>query len=111
MKRIFLAFGYSLQGLLAAWRDEPAFRQELLIALILVPLALWLAPDGLALALMLGSVMFVLVVELLNTAIEATVNRIGEERHPLAKKAKDVASAAVLLALVNVAVIWAAVLL
>lgn len=111
MKRIWKAFLYSLSGFALAWRDEAAFRQEVLLALVLCPLAFGLAPDNISLALMLASVLLVLGVELLNTGIEAAIDRMGEERHPQSKKAKDVASAAVLLSLVNVAVVWAVLLL
>lgn len=111
MKRLWRAFGYSLSGIAAAWKDEPAFRQELILAIILTPAAFILAPSSLALALMLGSILLVLIVELLNTAVEATINRISTEIHPLAKKAKDTASAAVLLSIVNLVIIWTVVLL
>lgn len=110
MLRLWKAFFYSIEGVLAAWKDEPAFRQELILAAIMVPLAFYLAPDKISLILMIGSVLLVLIVELLNTAVEATVNRISTEIHPLAKKAKDTASAAVLLALVNVGIVWLVVL-
>ena len=110
MKRLWKAFFYSLHGILAAWKDEPAFRQEILLFFVLIPCAIYFAPDKISLILMLGSLFLVLIVELLNTAIEATVNRIGEEIHPLAKKAKDTASAAVLFALVNLVVVWVVVL-
>ena len=110
MKRLINAFFYSIDGFIAAWRDEPAFRQEGLLALILIPLAFFLAPDGIALVLMIGSILLVLALELVNTAVEATVNRIGEHRDALAKKAKDTASAAVLVALINVGVVWSVIL-
>ena len=110
MKRLIKAFFYSLEGLSAAWRDEAAFRLELALSAVMIPAAFYFAPDKISLLLMVGSVMLVLIVEMLNTAIEATINRIGSEIHPLAKKAKDTASAAVFLAAVNASIIWAVVL-
>lgn len=110
MNRILKAFFYSLAGLRAAWKDETAFRQEVLLALLLIPTAFFLAPDKISLVLMVASVLLVLLVELLNTAIEAALDRTGTEIHPLAKKAKDTASAAVLIALLIVAVVWGVIL-
>lgn len=110
MKRIWRALFYSLHGFAAAWHDEEAFRQEVLLALVLLPLAVVLAPSGVGFALMAGSVLLVLVVELLNSAVEAAIDRVGEEFHALSKKAKDLGSAAVFLSLVNVVVVWGAVL-
>ena len=106
LRRICNALGYSLSGLAAAYRNEDAFRQEVLMAVILVPLAFYLGEGALARALMIASVMFVIIVELLNSAIEATVDRISLENHSLAKRAKDIGSAAVLLSLVNLVVVW-----
>lgn len=106
MKRIWRAFFYSIDGILAAWREEPAFRQEALLAAIMIPGAFFITADRIALILMIGSVLLVLALELLNTAVEAAINRIGAELHPLSKKAKDAASAAVLVALVNEAFVW-----
>ncbi len=106
MNRIIKAFFYSLAGLKAAWKDEEAFRQEVLLSALLIPLAFFLAPDKISLILMVGSVVLVLVVELLNTAVEAAINRISSEIHPLSKKAKDTASAAVLLSLLMVGFVW-----
>ncbi|ACV37260.1 diacylglycerol kinase [Accumulibacter sp.] len=111
LRRVWNAFHYSRAGLRAAFLAEDAFRQEVLLAAVLVPLALWVAPDGVGRALMIGSVLLVLIVELLNSAIEATVDRVSLDRHPLAKRAKDIGSAAVLLALLNVLAVWACVLL
>ncbi len=110
MKRIFNAFHYSVDGLKAAYRHEDAFRQEVLLAAILIPLALYLEPGMIGRALMIASVLLVLMVELLNSALEAAVDRISLESHHLIKRAKDMGSAAVLIALVNVAVIWLLVL-
>lgn len=106
LRRIWNAFNYSRDGLAAAYRHEDAFRQEIWLAVVAIPLAVWLGESGLERALMIGSVLLVLVVELLNSAIEATVNRVSLERHLLAKRAKDVGSAAVLIALLNAAVVW-----
>jgi diacylglycerol kinase (ATP) len=110
LTRVWNAFFYSLAGLKAAYRHEDAFRQEVLLAAILIPLAFVLTPDNLARALMVGSVLLVLVVELINSAIEATVDRISLKDHVLAKRAKDIGSASVFVALVNVVVMWALVL-
>ena len=110
LRRVWNAFHYSRAGLRAAFLAEDAFRQEVLLATLLTPLSFLLSPNGLGLALMIGSLLLVLIVELLNSAIEATVDRISLDRHPLAKRAKDIGSAAVLLALLNVPVIWACVL-
>ena len=109
--RLFNAFGYSLAGFRAAYKHEDAFRQEVLLAAILIPLALWLPVALLGKALMVGSVLLVIIVELLNSAIEATVDRISLENHDLAKRAKDIGSSAVLVSLINVIVIWVMVLL
>ena len=107
LKRLWNAFHYSMDGFRAALRHEDAFRTEAAFALILIPLAFWLGPDRIGTAMMVGSVLLVLIVELLNSAIEATVDRISLEDHPLAKRAKDIGSATVLLSLVNVVVVWA----
>ncbi len=111
LKRVWNAFHYSLAGLKAAYRCEDAFRQEAWLAAILLPAAFLLPVDGLGRALMIASVLLVLVVELLNSALEAAVDRIGLEDHRLAKRAKDIGSAAVFVALVNVVAVWASVLL
>ncbi len=105
-RRIIDAAGYSWQGLRAAFTHEAAFRQELLLLLLLAPLALWLGDNGVEYALLIGSLLLVLIVELLNSAIESVVDRIGSEHHTLAGRAKDIGSAAVLLALLNAALIW-----
>lgn len=105
-KRLLNAFGYSCAGLQAAFRNEDAFRQEVLLASILIPLALLLEPDMLGRALMISCVLLLLVVELLNSAIEATVDRISLEDHKLAKRAKDIGSAAVLVTLLNLMTVW-----
>ena len=106
MRRIWRALRHSLRGLASAARGEPAFRQELLLCAILVPVAVWLGEDTIARALMIGSLLIVLIVELVNTAIETVVDRIGPERDELSGRAKDLGSAAVFVALVLVAVVW-----
>lgn len=106
LRRIWNAFHYSLDGLSAAYRYEDAFRQETWLALVALPLALWLGDSALERVMMIGSVLLVLIVELVNSAIEATVDRVSLERHQLAKRAKDIGSAAVLIALINAAVVW-----
>ena len=111
LRRILNALGYSLAGLRAAYRHEDAFRQEIHLALVLIPLAFFLPASPFGRALMIASVLLVLVVELLNSAIEATVDRISLDHHRLAKRAKDIGSAAVLIALINVAAVWLLVLL
>lgn len=106
LRRMISATRNSFAGLREAIRCEDAFRQELILAAVAVPIAWWLGQNGVERALLMGSVVFVLIVELLNSAVEATVDRISFENHRLAKRAKDIGSAAVLLALGNAAVIW-----
>ena len=110
LRRIWNALFYSFDGLKAAYRHEDAFRQEVWLALVLIPLALFLPVSGIGKALMMASVLMVLIVELLNSAVEATVDRVSLENHRLAKRAKDIGSAAVLFSLINVAVVWLLVL-
>jgi diacylglycerol kinase (ATP) len=110
LRRIWNALFYSFDGLKAAYRHEDAFRQEVWLALVLIPLALLLPVSGIGKALMMASVLMVLIVELLNSAVEATVDRVSLEHHRLAKRAKDIGSAAVLFSLINVAVVWLLVL-
>lgn len=104
------AFGVALQGLRAAWQHEDAFRQEVVISVIAIPVALVLPVAALGKTLMVASILFLLIVELLNSALEAAVDHTSLERHPLAKRAKDIASAAVLLSIVNALVVWGMVL-
>jgi diacylglycerol kinase (ATP) len=111
LRRIFNAARYSVDGLVAAVRNEDAFRQELVIAAIFVPLAFWVGRSGVERALLIGSVLLVLIVELLNSAVEATVDRISFENHHLAKRAKDIGSAAVMVALVCAGLTWLLILL
>ena len=110
MKRLWSALLYSLSGIKLAFAHEVAFRQEVVLATVLLPAAWLLAASGEQLALMWFSVFLVLVIELANTAVEAAIDRMGEEHHPMAKKAKDVASAAVMLALVNCTLVWGCIL-
>lgn len=106
LERIVNATGYSLAGLGAAWRHESAFRQECVVALVMLPAALWLGQTWLEAALLAGSVMLVLIVELLNSAIEAAVDRVSADLHPLSKRAKDIGSAAVMLSLMTCGMLW-----
>ena len=110
LKRVWNALFYSLDGFSATFKHEDAFRFEILLALILIPLALHMHVSGVGKALMVGSVLLVLIVELLNSAIEAATDRISIEDHVLAKRAKDMGSAAVMLSLINVPVAWLLVL-
>ena len=111
IRRFFLAAGYSLAGLGAATRLQTAFRQELVAGAVLVPIAVWLGDRGVERALMIGSLGLVLIMELVNSAIESVVDRIGEERNELSGRAKDLGSAAVLMSLVTGAAVWGLVLL
>jgi diacylglycerol kinase (ATP) len=111
LRRVWNAFFYSMAGLAAAFRHEDAFRQEVILAVILIPVSLFLPASGVGHALMIASVLLVIIVELLNSAVEATVDRVSIENHPLAKRAKDIGSAAVFIALLNVVAVWALVLL
>ncbi len=110
LDRIRHATHYSLDGLRAAYRGESAFRQEVWLAAVLLPAAGWLGRTWLEVALLVGTVVFVLVVELLNSAIEAAIDRISMELHPLSKRAKDLGSAAVMLSLLLAGGVWAAAL-
>jgi diacylglycerol kinase (ATP) len=110
VERVLNALTYSLHGLASAFRHEEAFRQEVWLAVLLIPIAVVLNISGTGKALMIASVLLVLIVELLNSAIEAAVDRISLDQHRLAKRAKDIGSAAVFLSLVNVAAVWALVL-
>jgi len=106
LTRIINAFGYSMKGIRAALAHESAFRQEAFLFVIMLPLALWIGTDWLDYILLIGSLLLVLIVELLNSAIEAVVDRIGDELHDLAGRAKDMGSAAVFIALANVVLVW-----
>ncbi len=110
VRRLINAFGYSMDGFKAAYQHEDAFRQEVWLSLVLIPLAFYLEAEALHRILMVGSVLLVMIVELLNSAVEAVVDRVSIERHALAKRAKDIGSAAVLLALINLCVLWGLIL-
>jgi len=109
--RVLRAMSSSVRGLTGAFRDEAAFRQELGLAVIVIPLGLWLGHGGVERALLIGPMLLILIVELLNSAIEATVDRIGLERHKLAGLAKDIGSAAVFMSFVLLTAVWLLVLL
>ena len=106
LRRLINAFGYSIAGTLAAFKHEDAFRQEVILSAVLVPLALYLGQTGVEQVLMIASILLVIIVELLNSSVEATVDRISVKRHKLSKRAKDIGSAAVFFSLINAAVIW-----
>jgi len=109
--RVVRALGASLRGLVGAFREEAAFRQELAFAAVVIPMALWLGHSGVERALLIAPMLLILVVELVNSAIEATVDRIGFERHALAGLAKDIGSAAVFMSFVLLGTVWLLVLL
>lgn len=110
LTRMFRAFGASMKGLRGAFHEEAAFRQELALAVVVIPLGLWLGRNGIERVLLIAPMFLVLIVELINSAIEATVDRIGLERHKLSGLAKDIGSAAVLMSLLLLAVVWVLVL-
>ena len=109
--RILLATKWSLQGLRAAWLNESSFRLEVYLFVVLAPLGLWLGASAIERALLLGSCLLVLSIELLNSAIEAVIERYGAEHHELAGRAKDMGSAAVFVLMMNVLLVWGAILL
>ena len=111
LRRVWNALFYTMAGFAAAFKYEDSFRQEVVLAALLIPLAFFLPASNIERALMVGSVLLVLIVELLNSALEATVDRVSTENHPLAKRAKDIGSAAVFVALLNAVVVWGLVLL
>lgn len=104
--RIYRAFFYSIDGCLAVWKTEQAFRQEIVMAIILLPLAFFVGQGPVEIALLVSSVMGVLVCELINSSIEAAVDRIGFENHILSKRAKDIGSAVVMMSLLSMAIVW-----
>jgi diacylglycerol kinase (ATP) len=106
LKRLVNAFSYSIAGTLAAFKHEDAFRQEVLLTVVLTPVALYFGETAIHQALMISSLIFIIIVELLNSSIEATVDRISVKHHKLAKRAKDIGSAAVFFSLINAAIIW-----
>ena len=109
LMRIVRATRYSAQGLAHAWRHEAAFRQEIVMLMALTPIGIWLGGSPLERTLLIGSLVLVLIVELLNSAVEAAIDRVGHEVHELSGRAKDLGSAAVMLSLLLVAAIWASV--
>jgi diacylglycerol kinase (ATP) len=111
LQRLVRATGYSWKGFVAAWENEEAFRQEVAGCLLLLPLALWLGANGVERALLVLTALLVPLVELLNSAIETAVDRVGEEQHPLSGRAKDMGSAAVFVSLVILVVVWTLVLI
>jgi diacylglycerol kinase (ATP) len=110
IRRLVQATRYSLQGLVASFRHETAFKQEVAASVLLIPLALWLGNTGLERAVLIGVWMLVPLFELVNSAVEAVVDRIGPEQHELSGRAKDISSATVMIALINAAVVWLLVL-
>jgi len=110
-KRLILATGYSWQGLKAGWKNEEAFRQEVVLAAVLIPLALFLDVSQVQAILMIASVLLLLIVEIINSAIEAVVDLVTSEKQPLAGRAKDMGSAAVMLAVVNLLIVWSLILI
>jgi len=106
LARLADATRYSIRGLTNAWRNETAFRQEVVVIVILLPVALWLGNTAIQRALLVLSALMILIVELINSAIESTVDRIGSEAHPLSAQAKDMGSAAVLITLITAAAVW-----
>ena len=108
--RLWNALGYSRDGLAAAWKNEAAFREEVLLAAIAIPLAIFLGKTGVDRSILIGSIILILIVEILNSGLEAVVDKASPEKHELAKRAKDMGSAAVLFSLINAAIIWACIL-
>ena len=106
IKRLANAFSYSVAGTLAAFKHEDAFRQEVILSTVLIPLAIYLGQTAIEQALMIASILLIIIVELLNSSVEATVDRISVKHHKLSKRAKDIGSAAVFFSLVNATVIW-----
>ena len=110
IRRIILAAGFSAQGISSAWQHEAAFRQEVIAAIVMMPFAFWLGRDAMEVLLLTMSLVLVIIVELLNSAVEATVDRIGQEHHELAGRAKDMSSAAVGSSLLVVLAVWGTVI-
>jgi diacylglycerol kinase (ATP) len=111
LRRLINATFYSWAGFRACFKNEEAFRQEMILLVIMLPLGLWLGNDGVERALLVGSLLLVPLVELLNSAVEAVVDRFGEEQHELSGRAKDMGSAAVMLSLILTAAVWGLILL
>ncbi len=110
LTRVIRAFGYSFQGFMHAWREEAAFRQEVCLGVLVIPIGLMLGRSGVERALLVSPMLLILVVEILNSAVEAVVDRSGTERHPLAGMAKDMGSAAVMLSFFLLGTVWLLVL-
>ena len=110
LRRLLNAFWYSMAGFRAAYKHEDAFRMETLLAIVLIPLALWLPVSHIGKAMMISSVLLVIIIELINSAIEATVDHTSLDNHPLAKRAKDIGSSAVFVSTMNVLIVWGLVL-
>ena len=111
LERLFKAFGFSMQGLSAAFRNEAAFRQEIYLSIVLIPLGIYLGETGTERALLVSVIFLVLITELINSGVEAVVDRFGGEHHELSGRAKDIASAAVLISLINVLIVWGCILI
>tara|TARA_R110000772_G_scaffold26516_8_gene68350 strand:- start:1001 stop:1363 length:363 start_codon:yes stop_codon:yes gene_type:complete len=111
IKRIISAFGYSMQGLKSCWKMEAAFRQEVMASIVLIPLGLYLGDGGVEKALLVGTCFIVMIIEILNSGIEAVVDRVGQEHHELSGIAKDLGSSAVMLSLLMFSLTWILVLL
>lgn len=111
LKRLIMATKYSWQGFVATYQNEEAFRQEVWLACVLIPAGLWLGDTGIEKVLLVGSVLLLMIIELLNSAVEAVVDRIGSERHELSGRAKDMGSSAVMLGIVILVLTWVLVLL
>ena len=111
IKRIIRALSCSIAGFRSAFKHESAFRQELALFVVLLPLGYWFGDDGVERALLIGSLLIVLITELLNSAVEAAVDRISDELHPLSRRAKDIGSAAVFIALTGVVTVWGLVII
>ena len=110
LRRIINAAGYSMRGFKAAFKHESAFRQELALVVVLTPLAVYFGQTNIERSILIGSLLLVLIVELLNSAVEAIVDRVGSEHHTLSGQAKDLGSAAVFVSLANVALVWGLIL-
>ena len=111
LDRLFKAFGFSMQGLSAAFRNEAAFRQEIYLAIVLIPLGTYIGETGAERALLVSVIFLVLITELINSGVEAVVDRFDGEHHELSGRAKDIASAAVLISLINVLIVWGCILI
>lgn len=111
LRRLLLAFGNSFKGFVGAYREEAAFRQELALAIVVIPAGIWLGQSGVERALLIAPMLLILIVELLNSAVETAIDRIGPEHHELSGLAKDIGSAAVLTAFLLLVAVWALILI